>query len=354
MLKKNGRNRTKILRAMTNKDLIYAVFGGLITLAIVIIYCAVGSKIVFSDLFKPNMFISILLAFVLNSLVLLITGAVRRKTEDEDKLDVNYDRMVKNYSRCGSFITLDNTAALAQNVKIGKAFSDCKPTRKDSAEYTIPVFDAVYLANKATLIDDCEKMYDNPYCAENMKALGEIYKYSKIYNQTNIRLDSIDVGSKTVLHTSRTKYYYSLITNRCIDYKINGISYRERFEEGPFVRSLSESTLSNHLGYNGYVETSDGYFVFIYRHGKVSIGKRTLQNSVGASLKAKYCLDESRRLTLKGLENAITHEIADELHLSKLPAFDFGKMFADFSFRDNVLFFYRDLVEGGKPQLMFM
>ena len=67
------------------------------------------------------------------------------------------------------------------------------------------------------------------------------------------------------------------------------------------------------LGFNGFIETSDEKFMFVFRKKGVSIGEGTYSNSVAASLKTKYALNPSSQFTMAGLENGIIREIEDEL-----------------------------------------
>lgn len=71
----------------------------------------------------------------------------------------------------------------------------------------------------------------------------------------------------------------------------NKLTIREQFECGPFLHSLKDSYLSNHIGVNGFVESSDGYIIFLKRGNKLSIAKRTYATSFGEALKTKYALD---------------------------------------------------------------
>lgn len=87
----------------------------------------------------------------------------------------------------------------------------------------------------------------------------------------------------------------------------------------------------------------------IKRNRNVSIGKNTLQSSVGSSLKAKYAL-KNNVLDKNTIAKAIQKEIMDEFNISNEL---FDKAVGDLTFDDMVYGFYRDLVEGGKPQLMF-
>ncbi len=122
-------------------------------------------------------------------------------------------------------------------------------------------------------------------------------------------------------------------------------------EGGPVIHSLKGSSLSNHLGFNGFIETSDEKFMFVFRKKGVSIGEGTYSNSVAASLKTKYALNPFSQFTMTGLENGIIREIEDELGIPP------ETLLRD---KNNILSgpikliaAYRDLLEGGKPQLLF-
>lgn len=66
--------------------------------------------------------------------------------------------------------------------------------------------------------------------------------------------------------------------------------------------------------------------------------------SVSASLKVKYCLNYDKNFTIDGLYNGILNEINDELNISE-----------EYLDKNSFVIIgaYRDLVEGGKPQLLF-
>lgn len=148
-----------------------------------------------------------------------------------------------------------------------------------------------------------------------------------------------------MLKTSRTSYYNSLVTNRAMDKVIeNGLTVRKIYEYGNRINSLEESRLSNHLGINGIIESSDNKFIFVKRFDNVSIGKNTLGCSVAASLKTKYALNDAGKFTAKGLKKSILEEVNAELFINE------G---VNIELNSNLIAFYRDLVEGGKPQILF-
>lgn len=145
----------------------------------------------------------------------------------------------------------------------------------------------------------------------------------------------------------RTTYFASLITNRAMDYPwSNGLTNRDVYQYGPFIESLAESKMSNHLGFNGFIKSSDGYIPFVKRNQIVSIGKCTYGDSIGASMKAKYALDSTtKELSKAGMEKAFVQEIKDELKIEP-------EYLENFNIKTGVIAAYRDFVEGGKPQLL--
>lgn len=347
----------KIGKIFTNKDLITSLLGIIIVVVFVLISVLVKKNpLSYEVFFDVKTFVTLAVAFILNSLVISITKHFRKKFEDPNKLIEDYNKLCSIYCREKLMDYENSTKA---NWQIGREFSGINKHKDlDKDKYVFPVVDRIKIKGKKLILnDDNEKMYSlPPFALSNMDQITTVHGFSKTYNNLMIRVEDIQANQNSVtISTSRTQYYYSLMTNRAMDFKYKDISIRDMYEQGPFLNSLSKSALSNHLGFNGYVETNDEKFVFIFRHNNVSIGKNTMQNSVGASLKAKYALNNEHKLTTKGIENSIKEEIIDELKLKNIKGFEERKdnIFSDFSFENSVLYFYRDLVEGGKPQLMF-
>lgn len=353
IVKKNKRNG----KIFTNKDLIASLFGIIIVIVFVFVSVLVKkSPLNFELFFDIKTFVTIVVAFILNSLVILITKHFKKKYEDPNKLIEDYNRLCSIYCR-EKFLYYTNSEK--SDFETGRHFSQVTVIKDDAGDkYAFPVVDVIKIKGKNLIInDDNQRMYSlPPYALSNIEHIKSVYEFSNTYNNIMIRVEDVkDNQGSVILSTSRTQYFYSLMTNRSMDYKYKNISIRDMYEQGPFINPLKQSVLSNHLGYNGYIKTKDDKFAFIFRHNKVSIGKNTMQNSVGSSLKVKHALNNEHMFTIEGIESAIREEIVDELKLKNIHNFKDRKteIFSDFSFENAVLYFYRDLVEGGKPQFMF-
>lgn len=291
-----------------------------------------------------TVFLAVIVAFIINMVKTSISRFFRKKIEDFNKLSDDYNYLLKQYPCEKNFIEYQNT------VEINR-FLYRKTLKKYENNIAIfpVIIEQILHDTKFEIADDPKKQYELPdRIKENYKKIMEAHEFSDVYNQLNIRLDDYKFDESTnslKLVTSRTTYFDSLVTNRAMDFKWGLKSTnREIYDFGPYVNSLEESKLSNHLGFNGFVETSDGKFIFVNRSNNVSIGKGTLGNSVGASLKTRYALNEEKTFTKNGLVESMIREIKDELKIERQDI--------DFS-TNNIIAIYRDLVEGGKPQLLF-
>lgn len=300
------------------------------------------------EVFDFTIFFSILIAMILEVVAVLLSKFIMNLLEDTVKLDTNYEKLSSRYM--GELITYDNNDAASENKNI--FYKKNKENKKLMVRFPVVEDFKLYKETDSFYpmrIEDLEDMYEPPEdIRENFEELFSVHGTSNIYNQLNIRVNDWHVTENVfVLHTSRTTYFHSMVTNRSMDVRWkNGLTTRDVYEYGPFLPELKEEVLSNHLGFNGFVESKDGYIPFIKRNRVVSIGKSTYGNSVGASLKTRYALNEKREFTLEGLRNGMLKEIKDELKLSE-------DQLEDFSLQGNVITAYRDMVEGGKPQFLF-
>lgn len=338
------------------RDLVYALICLVVILIILIVQFVSKKDVGWSGLIELKTFVSVVLVFVLNSFTNFIITLIQAKREDKLKLISDYNALLKMYVNTTPIVYKNKPTS---NYKLGRRRTRCSHTESanNEDEYSIPLAGVVPFVQKNVTISDSQTMYKLPPKVEsNMADIYKAHGFSTTYNQMNIRCDKIiqDNADNIEICFSRTTYLYSLVTNRAIDFKKNGISVRDLYAYGPYLPSLEQSQLSNHIGYNGFVETNDGYIIFILRHKHVSIAKNTLQSSVGASLKTRYALDNNMQVTKSGIVNAIRTEIEDELSLKNIDDYEARKadIFKELTF-NSILCFYRELMEGGKPQFMF-
>jgi hypothetical protein len=323
----------KFLLFITKGEILYISMAAIITAGI--IAWAMASHNEATGVIEFSTFSAVVLEGALVALVGLLRTRILNYTEDPNKLTNDYDGLIKRYSSEKNFVWCRNTDGVA----------------------VIPVIHEEWLFDKKIEIEDYpEKEYNLPDIIDkHYEELFSAHCTSKIYNNTNIRVDewgSFGSDDTFIIKTGRTSYYNSLVTNRTMDYKLDsGISVRELLECGPMVHPLKYSSLSNHLGFNGFVESADGMIMLVYRKKNVSIGKRTYADSIGASLKTKYALNDEFKFTLEGLESGIILEIEDELGIpgetmmlaKESPSFKYIHLISA----------YRDMLEGGKPQFLF-
>jgi hypothetical protein len=287
-----------------------------------------------SNFLDTTILISFLIVFLCDCLSKLLVRLIEKVSEDVNKLTVDYKKLVNRYS-------LD----MNQMIKT----RNCDPENK-----YIPVVCLKRAETRQSLFfsishQHAKKQYDLPKQVKEFSSeLMNAHKTSIIYNNKNIRIDDFyDCQYGTELLYSMTTFYDSLVTNRALDYKLsNDKTIRDIYEPGPYISELKHSKLSNHLGFHGFIELSDGSIIFVERDKKLSIGKRTLGVGVEASLKTKYCLNDDHELTKERIGNAIRMEIYDELKI-ELDEEENENLV------QNIFAFYRDLVEGGKPQFLF-
>lgn len=316
------------------------IFSGII-LTILVTFLLLGGKQNIDSLIDVTIFSSIVVAMVLNSLSGLGSKWIINRLEDHVKLTTEYDLLMSKYQ--ADMYSYSNHMAQAQNLAELK-----KGKGPVTTQIRFPIIGYTQLSDCQLEIQDSSHMYQLPdQVKDHFDEIFSSHSTSRVYNQLNIRVDDWTMEGRTFrMCTSRTTYYNSLVTNRAMDYQLsNGVTIRDILEYGPFPHPLSESKLSNHLGFNGFVISSDDYIPFVKRSNHMSVGKNTYGTSVSASLKVKYALEDGQELNLQGLSNAILREVQDEL---KIPS----SALEEFECCKNVIAAYRDLVEGGKPQLL--
>lgn len=316
------KNAKRWLYRFICNDGIYVSILGVI---VITSFCVIQDKM---ELIDWKFFSSIVFVVIIQLIAGIIKKAIMRKLEDSAKLTEDYKSLAGRYR--------DSLVEFEDGEEVAK----------------LPVKVISFLDGKKIVIsDDKGDRYTLPEVVrDNFALLFESHNTSNVYNQLCIRVDDWKSSDGFFeMSTSRTTYFDSLVTNRAVDVKLaDGMTIRDLFCFGPFSPELKTSPLSNHLGFNGFVESSDGYIPLVKRGGSVSIAKSTYGISVQASVKSKYALEnDSREFGVDGLLNSIKKEIYDELRIKE------GDL-EPFSYDNHRLVAaYQDLLEGGKPQLMF-
>lgn len=209
---------------------------------------------------------------------------------------------------------------------------------------------------RVKLIDNCTIKKLPEFIINNATEFMNAHKYSKMANNLTIRLDDINVNNEEVyLHTSRTYYYHMLLTNRCMDYKIpSGMSVRSLYEFNNEITPLNDSKLSNQIGINGMIITSDGYLLLEKRDRKKTTWKNKFAQPISLALKASDLkltandiMEDSEEYAQKKLLGVIEKTIKVNFGLTK-------EDYEELSLKTNLLGLARDLLEGGKPNLYFV
>lgn len=142
-----------------------------------------------------------------------------------------------------------------------------------------------------------------------------------------------------------------LRTNRVMDYEWeNGKTNRNVYEPGPFISPLESSLMANHIGFNAFIEFPEIGILFVGRSNKLSVGKKTWGTSVSAKLNPKFDYKKGEHFTLDRFYDSIAESINRELKYFTVN----GKSIdvKGNQIKGSIFAFYRDLVEGGKPQFL--
>lgn len=160
-----------------------------------------------------------------------------------------------------------------------------------------------------------------------------------------VRLSDYDPETKT-FKLEKTNYFNHLITNRAIDFKIEGkYTLRQVYEHGPFISPLSDSKMSNHIGINALVFTSDGYLFVPRRSRTATISKHKITSSVACGVRLMD-LENNDCSTEYLFKTLIFKKMINRLTLDE---FEIKPDDVEIKF----LGFGQNIYEGGKPQFYF-
>ena len=322
---KNKKNKGTLWRKILfDKD-----FPGFVAAGIVLV---IAYNFLEIDKLDISLFLSVFSLFICNILGRIIYSLYSTNKEDSIKLTTDYEGICKRYKEESLLtyksVTLPITVLATRKLK-DKPFNIIMNHKNASNVYRLP--------------DQIES---------NSDWLLRAHKCSYAYDSRTVRLDNlVHYDNKVILTYSNATYWDLLRTNRVMDYKWeNGKTNRNVYEPGPFISPLDLSLMANNIGFNGFIEFSGVGILFVERSNNLSVGKKTWGTSGSSKISPKFDYKKGEHLTLDKFYSSIAESINRELKYFEVNGNSIeikreqieGSIFA----------FYRDLVEGGKPQFL--
>ena len=273
---------------------------------------------------------------VFSTVGVLLASMIFKWIEDRRKV-TNDDGAIKalygEAYRCDFYI----------NAKPCSLYYDCLHERMPDEEVTYHVID---LPNKQFCPDD--------FIRQHAVSILSAHKHSRYSNFDTLRLDDFkaakDSSGRTVivLNTSRSTYVSHMITNRAVDYMIDGnVSLRQIYEYKKLLSPLAESRFSNHLALIGMIVLNDGYVLFPHRTSKSTISKNMITSGMAVAFKLD---DAGRNFSSKGTNAVFEDYIYDRLASAmKIDRSCLSKDDVDIQ----LIGAGRDVYEGGKPSCFY-
>ena len=228
-------------------------------------------------------------------------------------------------------------------------------------------------AKKIVVKDDPKDFFQlDPYIKMHCSTLLEAHAMSNKLDSVTVRLTDFEApteanGQVATIYSGRSSYLAHLLTNRALDYFIEGdLSVRKLYENDKTLRPLRRAMLSNHFGVNALVflkkgEDKDGYLLLPHRKGNATVAKNSLTASIATRLEMpgdtfpKEYEDHMTRAYIE--EGCIRDNIAKSIWVSQAWLDKKEKEFAakNERFMDiKFLGLSRDIYEGGKPTLFYV
>lgn len=331
--------------------------------------------------------VSVLLAAMLSLILVDASFRVKRALEESMKIEDDHHKIVCKYDKHRSddphvydkapsenfcdkrgktmYLTrVPDKRKRADNTETDK-YSDAYAAReKDISEYidngrlylpSVCVYANISGKTQVVFADTDDDFKLPSFVKENMLKLMEAHKTSKISNSVTIRLKDFEYNGDTlVLKTERTKYFDMLMTNRCMDYRPDGlISVRDVFESDKRVTPLKKSELGNQIGINGLIITRDGYLLLEKRGYKKAIWKNKFAQPISLAMKRNdtgladgEIFDGTPETANAVFKKIVLRTVKDNFGLTENDIYKF-----DMS--SNFMGIARDLLEGGKPNMYF-
>lgn len=326
-MRKNKKDKKTILRQIIfDKN-----FPGFVAASIVLF---IAYKFMKVDTLDVSLFVSVFTLFVCNILGRLIYNLYSKNKEDSIKLSTDYDGICNRYKEEPLLTYNNKSVKFPIVVLVARKLKD--------KEFDI-VMDHKNAAN----------VYSLPEQIENRSEwLLDAHRCSYDYDSRTVRLDNLThKDNKVILTYSNTTYWDLLRTNRAMDYEWeNRKTNRNVYEPGPFISPLESSLMANHIGFNAFIEFPEIGILFVGRSNKLSVGKKTWGTSVSAKLSPKFDYKKGEHFTLDRFYDSIAESINRELKYFTVNGQSIH--LKGNQIKGSIFAFYRDLVEGGKPQFL--
>ena len=325
-MRKNKKDKKTILRQIIfDED-----FPGFVAASIVLF---IAYKFMKVDTLDMSLFLSVFTLFVCNILGRLIYNLYSKNKEDSIKLSTDYDGICNRYKE-ELLLTYNRNVKFPITVLVKRKLKD-KP------------FDIIMNHKNAANVYSLPKQIEN-----RSEWLLDAHRCSYDYDSRTVRLDNLThKDNKIILTYSNTTYWDLLRTNRAMDYEWeNRKTNRNVYEPGPFISPLEFSLMANHIGFNGFIEFHEIGILFVGRSNKMSVGKKTWGTSISAKLSPKYDYKKGEHFTLDGFYDSIAESINRELKYFRVNGQPINVTAKQI--KGSIFTFYRDLVEGGKPQFL--
>ncbi|MCI5744751.1 MAG: hypothetical protein MR270_00470 [Erysipelotrichaceae bacterium] len=174
-------------------------------------------------------------------------------------------------------------------------------------------------------------------------------------NNKTIRLNDFSFDNDHILSltTQRTTYFDMLITNRAMDYDIDGVTLRKMYEYKSKLTPLNKSKFANHIGITGVILSSDNYVLLEKRDLSKSTWRDKFGPTISLALKADDIIEEGK--SLKDPSFDLNNKIVERIKKSLKENYSFieNEDYDSFTFSSSFLGLARDLLEGGKPNMYF-
>lgn len=228
-------------------------------------------------------------------------------------------------------------------------------------------------AKKIAVKDEPKDFFQlDPYIKMHCSTLLEAHAMSNKLDSVTVRLTDFEApteanGYVATICSGRSSYLAHLLTNRALDYFIEGdLSVRKLYENDKTLRPLRRAMLSNHFGVNALVflkkgEDKDGYLLLPHRKGNATVAKNSLTASIATRLEMPgdtFPKEYEDHMTPEYIEEGcIRDNIAKSIWVSQAWLDKKEKEFAAKNERFMDIHFLglsRDIYEGGKPTLFYV